>query len=91
MRSPAGRPVKLIISMIFKEAETLKRAEKCLLKLYGSAETLEFRQPFEWTDYYSDELGSRLKRKIICFRLLHSKENIFRIKLATNRIEDRFR
>ncbi|MFH1304964.1 MAG: DUF4416 family protein, partial [Candidatus Omnitrophota bacterium] len=38
-----------------------------------------------------DELGSRLKRKVICFRILHPKEKIFRIKLATNRIEDRFR
>jgi len=84
-------PVKLAVSIIYKDEGRLKSAEEGLKRLYGAAEPLEAMLAFDYTDYYSGEMGRPLKRKLICFKKLVNKEKLPGIKLATNRIEDRLR
>lgn len=81
--------VKLITSIIFKVEESLNAAEKRLMRFYGPFETLQKILPFDYTDYYRGEMGSGLKRKLVCFKRLVDKEKMAGIKLNTNRIEDR--
>jgi hypothetical protein len=88
MGVPLGqKPVKLVASIIFKDEGNLHLAEKGLRDLYGPLESLDKSTPFVYTDYYCKEMGKPLKRKLVCFRKLVDPENIFGIKLKTNRIE----
>ncbi|MFQ5952939.1 MAG: DUF4416 family protein, partial [Candidatus Omnitrophota bacterium] len=83
------KPVKLITSIILKDESALASAEEELKKLYGALEPLDKFIPFDYTDYYWEEMGRPLKRKLICFKELRDREDIARIKVETNEIEKR--
>lgn len=85
------RPVKLITSLIYRDAAMLERAEERLKRMYGPLEAFGKTLPFDYTDYYFQEFGNPLWRKMICFRKMMSVENISGVKLATNALEDRLR
>ncbi|MGB2598843.1 MAG: DUF4416 family protein [Candidatus Omnitrophota bacterium] len=81
------KPVKLVASIIFKDENSREAALSKLKNLYGELEPLEKLIPFDYTDYYYEEMGRPLMRKLVCFKKLAGMENISRIKLKTNRIE----
>lgn len=85
------RSVKLAVSIIFREEKGLAGAEAYLRKIYGETEPPERVLPFDYTDYYSREFGAPLRRKLLCFKKLVKKDRVYRIKLKTNRTEDKFR
>ncbi len=80
-------PVKLLASVIYRENEFLEYAEEALIKTFGAVGQLEEIYPFEFTDYYENEFGKELKRKILCFEKLVELENISDVKLRTNKME----
>lgn len=87
-----GKPplVKLISGLIFKETGILKKAESDLKKLYGR---IDYNSPvldFNYTDYYAKEFGKNLKRKFISFEKLIIPGRLSKIKIATNKIEEKF-
>jgi len=84
------KKVKLVASIIFREDNMREKAEGKLRRLYGATEPLEKELPFDYTDYYSGEMGTSLKRKLICFKKLISKENVSKTKIRTNGIEGLF-
>jgi len=84
------KPFKLICSVIFSDEDLLSRAEKDLVGKYGSKEPLESVYPFDYTDYYEEEFGPGLKRKLICFQELVSPDESWKIKTWTNGIEDNY-
>jgi hypothetical protein len=45
--------------------------------------------PFHYTEYYTEEMGSPLKRRFICFNTLIRPESLPDVKLCTNDMEDR--
>lgn len=45
--------------------------------------------PWEYSDYYKEELGSPIQRRFLFFRNMINRENLSDIKLATNEIEER--
>lgn len=85
------RPVKLVVSLIYKDEARMEIAEKRLVKLYGPLEPLEKTMPFDYTDYYTAEFGGPLVRKMLCFKDPAGIEDIAKIKLASNAIEDELR
>ena len=83
-------PVKLIIGFIYKDEAVFAKAENKLRRKFGG---IDFRSPvldFNYTDYYEPEMGSGLKRRFISFRRLIRMQDLYRIKLYTNRLESRF-
>ena len=84
-------PVKLIASLIFKDVAACEKAEKELKEKYGPIEGLEKVMEFDKTDYYKEEFGETLKRRLICFKDLIRRDEAAEIKLDTNKIEDIFR
>lgn len=82
------KPVKLSVSLIYKNPDALKAAEDKLIERYGPIESLEKYAAFDLTDYYQNEFGSNLKRKFICFKKLLDKDEMPGVKLTTNMIED---
>jgi hypothetical protein len=85
------RPVKLVVSLIYKDKDRMEIAEKRLNKLYGPEEPLEKTLPFDYTDYYTAEFGGPLTRKMLCFKIPVGIEGIAKIKLASNAIEDKLK
>lgn len=82
------KPVKLIASIFFKDKKNLKPVEDRLRSLYGEIGVNEKMIPFDFTDYYYEEFGKPLIRKLICFNDIVDLENVPEIKIETNKIED---
>lgn len=82
--------VKLIVGFIFKDEKIFKKAKARLIWRFGELDFESNSLPFEFTDYYQEEMGSDLKKVFISFKKLILPEELPRIKIFTNRIEDKF-
>jgi len=80
--------VKLIISLITGDKGILKAVLKELEDKFGSIDFLSGSIKFNHTDYYTDEMGDNLFRKLISFEKLIKPETLSDIKLFTNSIEN---
>ena len=82
------KAVKLIIGMLAKSQKLFDKAEEFFIKDLGAIDYKSPLIPFDYTDYYKEELGIALKRKFVSFRKAISPEKIAKIKLLTNSIEE---
>ena len=82
--------VKLITSLITGEDDIIKPVLKKLEARLGSVDILSERLDFNHTDYYRDEMGERLFRKIASFEKLIKPDELADIKLFTNSVEDEY-
>src|SRR3990167_7167383 len=86
------RLVKLIISLITPDNGGANRLTQPVLKKmedrFGAIDILSERLDFSHTDYYRDEMGERLFRKIASFEKLIKPDELADIKLFTNSVED---
>jgi hypothetical protein len=80
--------VKLFSGIMFSDNETLNRVIEILKNKYGEIDFVSEEYPFDFTDYYKEEMGISLKKKIISFKKLIGREKLVKIKLDTNEIED---
>ncbi|MEJ5375653.1 MAG: DUF4416 family protein [bacterium] len=83
--------VKLVMSVIFSPAEPENRALEALEKEFGPIDMVSHRICFEHTDYYAQEMGPGLLRRMISFRQLLHPSSLVEIKLRAQAIEDMFR
>jgi hypothetical protein len=83
------QPVKLIAGFIFKEEEAFSRAKIVLRKKFGEIDFESQTLPFDHTDYYRKEFGRDLKRKFVSFKHLIPPQDLPKIKIATNKIEEK--
>jgi hypothetical protein len=83
-------PVKLIVGMIAADADLFSSAEVPLSRRFGPADFWSDVIPFDYTDYYTGEMGADLLRKFISFEKLIRPEEIVEIKIFTNDLERRF-
>lgn len=81
--------VKLIVGFIFNNEGALQKAESLISKKFGPIDLESRIMDFSHTDYYSKELGENLKRKFVSIKRLENPENIYRVKLITNAIEEK--
>lgn len=80
-------PVKLISSLIFNDNEVVRVAAEELIDHFGPLDFVSEIMPFDFTDYYTEEMGGNLSRRIIAFEPLINPELISSIKLFTNQME----
>jgi hypothetical protein len=84
-------PVKLFLAITFRREEHLLR---CLPEVEAEFGPIDIRGKafvFDHTRYYEREMGSPLAKQFVAFERLVSPGWLADAKLATNRIEDRFR
>ena len=81
------KKVKLIVGFIFKDGDALSRAIKAITKKRGSIDIESDILHFDNTDYYKKEFGDNLKKKFISMKYPIGPEDIYRLKIETNRIE----
>ena len=87
-RSPES--VKLIMSVLSKDKKLLGEVLKVLSTQYGGIDFASALLPFNYTDYYAQEMGRAIVRRFVSFESLVRPESLPDIKLWTNTIEDRF-
>ena len=81
-------PVKLFIGILYSNEELLQRAKELLQDKYGIIDYESQPFLFTITDYYVPEMGSPIYRIFLSHELLIQPNDISRIKLETNEIED---
>jgi hypothetical protein len=79
--------VKLVAGFIYKDEAFFLKAREKLKKRFGKIDFESALLSFDYTDYYEAEMGKQLKRKFISFSRLIPIEDLYRIKLYTNRLE----
>ena len=82
--------VKLFASLIAGEDEIMATAIGRCVGRYGPLDLLSGRLPFDHTDYYRDEMGDGLFRKVVSFDELMAPEQLPSIKRFTNDLEGAF-
>lgn len=84
-------PVNLFMSLITGEETLFHQALDALKKMYGEIDRISERFPFDFTDYYAQEMGENLFRYFIAFDAFVSPESLPEIKLSTNRLEEKLK
>lgn len=83
-------PVKLIVSVFSQRTSLIETAEKILSNKFGPIDFSSQVLNFNHTKYYEKEFGRDLKRKFISFKKLIRPEELWKIKVLTNRLEEKF-
>jgi len=81
--------VKLIIGLIFRNEDTLQKTLSILKHYFGNIDFQSKTLEFNHTDYYASELGNELKKVFISFKKLINPDKLAKIKVITNKIEER--
>jgi len=84
------KPVKLFCGIIGKSREVISPARDELCRLFGKIDRESEILPFDFTDYYAEEMGEGLLRQFVAFQGLIDPAKLAGIKIATNTIEDKF-
>jgi Domain of unknown function (DUF4416) len=82
--------VKLVIGFIYKDEAIFIKTKEKLIKKFGRVDFTSGCLEFNYTDYYEAEMGKALKRRFISFSRLIPIQDLYRIKLYTNRLEQKF-
>jgi hypothetical protein len=83
-------PVKLVASLFSSEKEVVAEALKLVSAEYGKLDYISTVMPFEYTDYYREEMGWPLVRRFVSFEQLIGPAVLPDVKLFANSIENRF-
>jgi len=82
-----SKPVKLFLSAIYSNPESLKRVLGKLEERLGEIDYSTKEMSFEHTNYYEPEMGAPLFRQFFSFGNLIQPESLVDIKLFTNQLE----
>ena len=85
------KPVKLFVGILSCNKDLLEDVESLLVKRFGELEMKSEIIPFNFTDYYTKDMGASISRQFICFRKLINPEELSAIKIWTNELEDKFK
>lgn len=83
-------PVKLFTGVLTGYPETVPELKSELESRFGEIDRDSQLFPFEYTDYYAEEMGKGLEKKFFSFRALISPDELAEIKLKTNELEEKF-
>jgi len=81
---------KLFMSLIASEDHVLQQGMDDLRIIFGEIDYISKRFLFNFTDYYTKEMGSHLFRHFITFVRLISLSSLPEIKQTTNRLEEKY-
>ncbi len=91
-RTRPALAVNLIVGMLSSgsDEDLFEMAETKLEKKFGPIDLASGAIPFNFTDYYKEEMGTDIRRKFISFERLIKPDRIAPIKVFTNRMEEDF-
>jgi hypothetical protein len=80
-------PVKLFVGVLVSDPKLLPEVEARLTGLYGTIDHRSPVFPFDFTDYYSSEMGNVIDRVFFSFERLIEADRLAEIKRQTNEAE----
>lgn len=83
-------PVKLFVGMLSPDSDLINTCADLLRSEFGTIDHRSEPAPWEYTDYYHEEMGTGLLRTYIFFERLMDPGKLPGVKRFTNRIEERF-
>jgi hypothetical protein len=83
-------PAKLVVSMLMNDRSLAPVVIRDLEQALGPIDRVGAWMDFEYTDYYTPEMGRPIFRRMLVFRDLIAQSDLARIKLKTNEIECQF-
>jgi hypothetical protein len=81
--------VKLTASIFYSDRHLLKETLEWLSRKYGYVDFVSLEMPFNYTQYYSKEMGTFLNRRFVFFEALIRPESLPDLKLYANHLEDK--
>jgi len=81
---------KLIAGIMYSYEGEYERAVKGLKAEFGATEAESDAFPFDFTDYYSQEMGTGLQKRFLCFKEPVARDRLRDVKAFTNALEARF-
>src|SRR5215813_10240793 len=81
-------PVKLFIGVLVANTKFIPQVEERLAAAYGTIDHRSDVIPFDFTDYYEDEMGDLIDRVFFSFERLIEADQLPEIKRQTNQLED---
>lgn len=85
------KPVKYLVAVLWKDEHALLTACTLMQEIWGGIDYQGPDRPFDTTDYYDEEMGQGLQRRIVSFADLLSPEELAGGKLRCNDIEENLR
>jgi len=82
--------VKLVVGMISGRKPLFDAAQRELIAQFGPVDYESALMAWEFTDYYSGELGQNLGRKFLSFERLIDPASLAEVKSFTNQLEGQF-
>src|SRR4051812_17696692 len=83
-------PVKLFVGVLVSERSLIAAVKNRMTALYGTIDHESSVIPFDFTDYYSEEMGDIIDRVFFSFEQLIDADQLAGIKRRTNEIEAEF-
>ncbi len=83
-------PVKLIFSLLTNSEILITETIKEIEYNFGEVEEVSEKFTFNHTNYYEPEMGKNLFRRFVILKKLFPRENIAKVKIITNNIEEKF-
>ena len=82
------KPVTPLVALLYGSEDHYDPLRTKLTELFGPVELESSVYPFEFTNYYSNEMGPQLKRRFLTFEWVSNPETIADWKRATNDLEE---
>ncbi len=83
-------PAKLVIGFFLKQKDLLDELADDLCSRFGVIDIISAWLPFDYTTYYTEELGTPLFRRMFSFKKLIQQDALANIKLSTNQLEHKY-
>ena len=81
-------PVKYFIAVLFGNSRFLVPVRSRFIEIWGEIDFEGEDHPFDVTDYYADEMGSPLFRRIFSFKTIEPPDRLVAMKLSCNALEE---
>jgi len=82
-------PVKLIVGILAANHQCLHTAADALSDKIGKVDFTSEVWPFDKTDYYKDQTGSRILRQFVSIKRLIDPGKLAKVKHQTNKLEQK--
>jgi hypothetical protein len=89
-RPQSPKPAKLVVGLFMTDKGLIDALAKELVNLFGPIDLVSAWFPFDFTDYYQDEMGQPLFRRMLAFKNLIEQSNLADIKIRTNKLEHEY-
>ena len=86
----APKPAKLVVSVLLKNKSLLAQVLGDLEQTYGPVDLISRWFEFNFTEYYTPEMGAPLFRRLLVFQELVEQIALAKIKTQTNSIEQAY-